>query len=147
MPDFRNAGERTINPWLVAMVASLGAWVFTGLAWTWLQPQVSLLFVAAVGISAYYGGSKVGLSAAVFNTALTYLFLHRHGFAISDHGRQLWHAGLLLLTAAAVGRISDLGYKAEQQALELAGDLGLLREELASQKADFGWFHKASVRL
>jgi len=148
MSDFRfNAGERTVSPWLVAMVASLGAWVFTGLAWTWLQPQLSLLFVAAVAVAAYYGGSLIGLAAVAVNLVLTYLFLYTHSFAFGHSGQQLWRGSLLLLVAAAVGRISDLGRKAEQHAQSLAADLNLVRTELASQKADFGWFHKASVRL
>src|SRR5579883_1242510 len=112
MPDFQNASTRSISPWVVAMVASLGAWVFTGVAWTWLQPQILLLFVAATCISAYYGGSVAGLFAAACNFGLTYLLLYTHGLGPGGASQQLWRGSLLLLTAAAVGRISDLGYKA-----------------------------------
>src|SRR5579883_1034221 len=127
--------QRSVSPWLVAIVFALGAWVFTDLAWSLLIPHTSLLFLGAIALTAYYGGIVPGLFSALVNFGLEYVFQISHGG--NSPAEEISQASLMLLLALTFGYAADRTYRAERNAGTLSSDLSLVREELTAQKADF----------
>ena len=67
---------RTILPYLAAFFSVAAALLLTGLLWRWIEPHPTSLFLAAVTVSAWYGGFRPSLLATALATiAVDYFFI------------------------------------------------------------------------
>ena len=67
---------RTIVPYFAALFSVAAALLLTSLLWRWIEPHPTSLFLAAITVSAWYGGFRPSLLATTLATiAVDYFFI------------------------------------------------------------------------
>ena len=72
----RSRSLRTIVPYFAALFSVAAALLLTSLLWRWIEPHPTSLFLAAITLSAWYGGFRPSLLATALATiAVDYFFI------------------------------------------------------------------------
>lgn len=122
---------RKTAPYLVALFSVAGALLLTGLLWPWIEPHPTSLFLAAITVSAWYGGFQPSLLATALATiAVDYFFIFPiHSLEISIDNTV--RAGVFVLVALLISWIDHARKKAIEERDQL-----LVREQQAREAAE-----------
>lgn len=122
---------RKTVPYLVAVFSVAAALLLTGLLWPWIEPHPTSLFLAAITVSAWYGGFQPSLLATALATiAVDYFFIfpvHSLELSIDNTVR----AGVFVLVALLISWIDHARKKAIEER-----DQMLVREQQARKAAE-----------
>ncbi len=86
-----------LAPYAVALLAVSSALLLTLLLQPLLNPTIFLLFFAAVAVSAWYGGMKVGILATILSTLAVNYFFIQPLFSLVVDAESLVRLGLFVL--------------------------------------------------
>lgn len=122
---------RTIWSYLFAILSVAAALVLTGLLWRWIEPHPTSLVLAAITVSAWYGGFRPSLIATALATmAVDYFFIvpvHSLEFSVDNIVR----ACVFILVALLISWIDHGRKKAIEER-----DQMLIREHDARKAAE-----------
>jgi diguanylate cyclase (GGDEF)-like protein len=123
----------SLLPWYgLAVGLSSLALLLMVLSWPLMQPSVFFLFLAAVTISALYGGLGPGLTATVLSTlAINYFFLKPHD-QLFDGPQDALRLVVFLSTGLMVSWLADGRKRAEERLRDRTGHL----ERWAAQRKE-----------
>lgn len=122
---------RKTVPYLVAVFSVAAALLLTGLLWPWIEPHPTSLFLAAITVSAWYGGFQPSLLATALATiAVDYFFIFPvHSLEVSIDNTV--RAGVFVLVALLISWIDHARKKAIEER-----DQMLVREQQARKAAE-----------
>lgn len=122
---------RKTVPYLVAVFSVAAALLLTGLLWPWIEPHPTSLFLAAITVSAWYGGFQPSLLATALATiAVDYFFIFPvHSLEVSIDNTV--RAGVFVLVALLISWIDHARKKAIEER-----DQMLVREQQARKEAE-----------
>lgn len=122
---------RKTVPYLVAVFSVAAALLLTGLLWPWIEPHPTSLFLAAITVSAWYGGFQPSLLATTLATiAVDYFFIFPvHSLEVSIDNTV--RAGVFVLVALLISWIDHARKKAIEER-----DQMLVREQQARKAAE-----------
>lgn len=122
---------RKTVPYLVAVFSVAAALLLTGLLWPWIEPHPTSLFLAAITVSAWYGGFQPSLLATALATiAVDYFFIFPvHSLEVSIDNTV--RAGVFVLVALLISWIDHARKKAIEER-----DQMLVREQEARKAAE-----------
>ena len=122
---------RKTVPYLAAVFSVAAALLLTGLLWPWIEPHPTSLFLAAITVSAWYGGFQPSLLATVLATiAVDYFFIFPvHSLEVSIDNTV--RAGVFVLVALLISWIDHARKKAIEER-----DQMLVREQQARKAAE-----------
>lgn len=122
---------RKTVPYLVAVFSVAAALLLTGLLWPWIEPHPTSLFLAAITVSAWYGGFQPSLLATALATiAVDYFFIFPvHSLEVSIDNTV--RAGVFVLVALLISWIDHARKKAIEER-----DQMIVREQQARKAAE-----------
>ena len=122
---------RKTVPYLVAVFSVAAALLLTRLLWPWIEPHPTSLFLAAITVSAWYGGFQPSLLATALATiAVDYFFIFPvHSLEVSIDNTV--RAGVFVLVALLISWIDHARKKAIEER-----DQMLVREQQARKAAE-----------
>lgn len=122
---------RKTVPYLVAVFSVAAALLLTGLLWPWIEPHPTSLFLAAITVSAWYGGFQPSLLATALATiAVDYFFIFPvHSLEVSIDNTV--RAAVFVLVALLISWIDHARKKAIEER-----DQMLVREQQARKAAE-----------
>jgi signal transduction histidine kinase len=122
---------RKTVPYLAAVFSVAAALLLTGLLWPWIEPHPTSLFLAAITVSAWYGGFQPSLLATALATiAVDYFFIFPvHSLEVSIDNTV--RAGVFVLVALLISWIDHARKKAIEER-----DQMLVREQQARKAAE-----------
>ena len=122
---------RVALPYLAAVLSVAAALLLTRLLWRWTEPHPTSLFLAAIAVSAWYGGFRPSLLATVLATLMVdyYFIVPVHSLEVSVDNTV--RTGVFVLVALLISWIDH----ARQKAIEERDEM-LVREHEARKIAE-----------
>lgn len=138
--------QRALKRYTLAVTAALAAFFINQQFWSALSSHPLPLFLAAVGLSTWFGGLGPGLVAVLATGAGFHYLSHGQQFAPMDWS-DLLSPGALLLTAALIAYLNRRRLRAESSAHATQAELADVTSELAAHRAEMARFQEFSVRV
>jgi len=133
MPITRRNSKKALDLLLrygIAVLAVLLVLVPARVSWVWMEPNVFFLFLVAVTVSAWYGGSGPGVLATVLSLLLAYFFLPLFSPRASIATKDLTRLGIFTLSALLLSLLYGIRRQAEEDSAESAERFRLFTEHI-----------------
>lgn len=146
-PEIRPAEpQRALKRYILALTTSLAAFFVGQQFWPALSSHPLPLFLAAVGLSTWFGGLGPGLLAVLLSSA-GFQYLSQGQRFVSLSWDDLLSPGGLLLTASLIAFLNRRRLRAEGHARDAKQELIYVSNELAAHRAEMARFQEFSVRV
>ncbi|MGH7962757.1 MAG: ATP-binding protein [Candidatus Binatia bacterium] len=114
----------------IAVLAVVLVFVPARVSWVWIEPNVLFLFLVAVTVSAWYGGTGPGVLATVLALVLSYLFLPLFPPRASLTTKDLTRLGIFTLSSLLLSLLNGIRRQAEEDSAESAERFRLFTENV-----------------
>jgi PAS domain S-box-containing protein len=100
--------------YVIAVLAVALALLLTLLLWTVIQPQSSLLFLAAVMFSAWYGGLGPGVLSTVLSTLMSVYFFEPPAYGLSITLVDILRSSIFVLVGLLISSLNGIRQRTEE---------------------------------
>lgn len=134
MPRPRRNGKKAALDLLlrygIAVLAVVLVLVPARMYWVWMEPNAFFLFLVAVTVSAWYGGSGPGVLATALSLLLAYFFLPLFSPRAGIASKELTRLGIFTLSALLLSLLSGIRRQAEEDSAETTERFRLFTEHV-----------------